>query len=213
MSKTVAYIRVSTKEQHLDRQLEEVKALGIEDKYIYEDKQSGKDFDRVGYQYMKKSLEPGDTVVIKELDRLGRNQQELKQEWEYFRNNEINVRVLDMPALNINYEDETIKPIARMISNIIFEVMSSGISRKDARELIKRGKVTVNGITVKRSDTKLSDEDTVCVNGKTIETEEFIYLLLYKPAGAIPFFLYSSGISFITLSSVSSVVETYPAGL
>lgn len=61
----------------------------------------------------------------------------------------------------------------------------SGISRKDARELIKRGKVTVNGITVKRSDTKLSDEDTVCVNGKPIETEEFIYLLLYKPAGYV----------------------------
>ena len=120
MSKTVAYVRVSTKEQNLDRQLEELYKLGIEEKYIYQDKQSGKNFDRIGYQYMKKSLEKGDTLVIKELDRLGRNQEELKREWQYFRDNEINVRVLDMPALNINYEDENIKPIAKMINNIIF---------------------------------------------------------------------------------------------
>ena len=123
MSKTVAYVRVSTKEQNLDRQLEVLKKLGIEEKYIYQDKQSGKDFERIGYQYMKKSLEAGDTVVIKELDRIGRNQQELKKEWEYFRDNEINVRVLDMPALNIDYNDENLKPMIKMINNIIFEIM------------------------------------------------------------------------------------------
>lgn len=124
MSKTVAYIRVSSKEQNLDRQLDILHDLGIEDKYIYQDKQSGKDFDRIGYQYMKKSLEQGDTLVIKELDRLGRNQDELKQEWGYFRDNDINVRVLDLPALNINYDDENIKPLVKMINNIIFEIMS-----------------------------------------------------------------------------------------
>lgn len=123
MSKTVAYVRVSTKEQNLDRQLAVLKELGIEEKYIYQDKQSGKDFERIGYQYMKKSLEPGDTVVIKELDRIGRNQKELKKEWEYFKDNEINVRVLDLPALNIDYDDENIKPLVKMINNIIFEIM------------------------------------------------------------------------------------------
>lgn len=123
MSKTVAYVRVSTKEQNLDRQLEELKNLGIEEKYIYQDKQSGKDFERIGYQYMKKSLEKGDTLVIKELDRIGRNQIELKKEWEYFKENEINVRVLDMPALNIDYNDENLKPMIKMINNIIFEIM------------------------------------------------------------------------------------------
>ena len=73
MSKTVGYIRVSSKDQCLERQLAVLKALGIEEKYIYQDIQSGKDFDRTGYQYMKKCLEPGDTLVIKELDRIGRN--------------------------------------------------------------------------------------------------------------------------------------------
>lgn len=124
MGKVVGYIRVSTKEQKLDRQREEMIKLGIPEKYIYEDKESGQDFDRVGYLYMKKALEPGDTIVIKELDRIGRNQQELKNEWEYFRNNDINVRVLNMPALNIDYNDESLKPILKMVNNIIFEIMS-----------------------------------------------------------------------------------------
>ena len=136
MSKTVAYIRVSSKDQNLERQLAVLKALGIEDKYIYQDKQSGKDFERIGYQYMKKSLEKGDTLVIKELDRIGRNQEELKREWQYFRDNEINVRVLDLPALNINYNDENIKPLVKMINNIIFEIMSW--KAENEREVIRK---------------------------------------------------------------------------
>ena len=136
MPKIIGYIRVSSKDQNLDRQLEELNKLGIEEKYIYQDKQSGKDFDRIGYQYMKKSLEKGDTLVIKELDRIGRNQEELKKEWQYFKDNEINVRVLDLPALNINYDDENIKPIAKMISSIIFEIMSW--KAQNERETIRK---------------------------------------------------------------------------
>lgn len=54
--KTVAYLRVSSKDHNLNRQLDEIKKLGIEDKYIYTDKQSGKDFDRIGYQYEKRII-------------------------------------------------------------------------------------------------------------------------------------------------------------
>lgn len=147
MAKTVAYIRVSTAEQNLDRQLKELKKLGIQEKYIYEDKQSGKDFERIGYQYMKKSLEPGDTVVIKELDRIGRNQVELKKEWEYFRDNEINVRVLDMPALNIDYNDDNLKPMIKMINNIIFEIMCW--KAENEREIIRKRQS--EGIAVAKS--------------------------------------------------------------
>jgi DNA invertase Pin-like site-specific DNA recombinase len=121
--KTVAYVRVSTKEQNLQRQLDDMKKLGIEDKYIYEDKASGKDMNRIGYQYMKKGLESGDTLVIKSLDRLGRNQNDIKTEWQYFKDNKINVRVLDMKTLNIDYSSQT-EGIQQMISNIVFEVIS-----------------------------------------------------------------------------------------
>ena len=161
MSKMVGYIRVSTKDQCLDRQLANLKALGIEEKYIYQDKQSGKDFNRIGYQYMKKCIEPGDTLVIKELDRIGRNQEELKKEWQYFRDNEINVRVLDLPALNINYDDENVKPLVKMINNIIFEIMCwkaqnerETIRKRQAEEIAiaKANNVKFGRPTVKVSD-------------------------------------------------------------
>ena len=121
MSKVVGYIRVSSKDQNLNRQREQMKKLGIEDRYIYEDKKSGKDFDRIGYQYMKRCLEPGDTLVIEELDRLGRTEK-LRKEWAYFVDNQINVRVLTLPSLNLNYEDENVKPLATLIRNIVFEL-------------------------------------------------------------------------------------------
>src|SRR5665648_862383 len=71
--KKVGYIRVSSKDQNLERQLDSMRALGIEEKDIYIDKQSGKDFDRVGYQYMKRGLREGDILHIHSLDRFGRN--------------------------------------------------------------------------------------------------------------------------------------------
>jgi DNA invertase Pin-like site-specific DNA recombinase len=150
MSKTVAYIRVSSKDQNLDRQQAEMKELGIEDKYIYEDKASGKDMDRLGYQYMKRALESGDTLVIKSLDRLGRNQEQIKQEWEWFKNNEINVRVLDMPALNIDYSNKDMQGMFKMISNIVFEVMS--FMAEDERNKIKQRQA--EGIAVAKAQGK-----------------------------------------------------------
>lgn len=121
MSKTIGYARVSSKGQNLDRQIEEFIKIGILEKNIYYDKMSGKNFDRTGYLYAKKCLETGDTLVIDDLDRLGRND-DLRKEWQYFMENEINVRVLNMPSLNLNYDSESIKPLAKMIRNIVFEI-------------------------------------------------------------------------------------------
>ena len=76
-----AYIRVSTKHQNIDRQYEKIKALNIEDKYIYIDRESGKDFDRTSYQKLIKKLEKDDLVIIKFIDRLGRNYHMILEEW------------------------------------------------------------------------------------------------------------------------------------
>lgn len=125
--------------QNLDRQYEDFKRLGIEDKYIYEDKATGKTFERVGFEYMKRALEKGDILVISSLDRLGRNAKELKEQWEYFKNIGIAVQVLDMPSLNLNYEDEKMQPITQLINNIIFELFAWK-AESDRIQIVERTK-------------------------------------------------------------------------
>ncbi len=125
--------------QHLDRQYEDFKKLGIEDKYIYEDKATGKNFERVGFEYMKRALEKGDILVISSLDRLGRNAKELKEQWQYFKDNGICVQVLDMPSLNLDYTDEKMQPITQLINNIIFEIFSWK-AESDRVQIVERTK-------------------------------------------------------------------------
>ncbi|MBO5349039.1 MAG: recombinase family protein [Clostridia bacterium] len=137
--KKVGYMRVSTGKQNLDRQYEDFKKLGIEDKYIYEDKATGKNFERVGFEYMKRALEKGDILVISSLDRLGRNAKELKEQWEYFKDNKISVQVLDMPSLNLDYADEKMQPITQLINNIIFEIFSWK-AESDRVQIVERTK-------------------------------------------------------------------------
>ncbi len=142
MSKTVAYARVSTKEQNLSRQIDNFLDLGIEERFIYVDKQSGKNFDRVAYQYMKRTLEKGDTLVIKDLKRLGRNRKELKDEWEWFMQKEVKVRVLDIPSLNMNYDnDEKLTPMVQMIKTVVFDILSweAEEQRRDILETQRQG--------------------------------------------------------------------------
>lgn len=95
-----AYARVSTKEQNLDRQLEELKKYEIDK--IYTEKQSGKDFNsRKVYQSLRKKLVNGDLLIIMSIDRLGRNYQEILDEWRYLtEKRKVNIQVLDMPILN-----------------------------------------------------------------------------------------------------------------
>lgn len=91
-SRNYAYLRVSTKEQTIDRQMSALMALNIDidERDIYIDKFSGKTFsDRPYYQALKRSIRRGDTLYIKALDRFGRNKQEIKEEWKWFMDNEI----------------------------------------------------------------------------------------------------------------------------
>ena len=78
-----AYIRVSTKEQSIDRQLLALEPYQIKKKNIYCDYQSGKDFDRPAYQRMIKKLKPGDLLIVKSIDRLGRNYNDILVQWQY----------------------------------------------------------------------------------------------------------------------------------
>ena len=90
-------MRVSTKDQNLDRQIVELEKY-IDEKYIFTDKQSGKDMDRPQYQLLRKVAQRGDVIYIKSLDRLGRNKQQIKQEIEYYKIEGVRVKILDMPT-------------------------------------------------------------------------------------------------------------------
>ena len=90
MHKTFYYARVSTREQNLDRQLEAFYQLGADERNIITDKESGKNLDRPGYQALKTTLmRPGDTLVVKSLDRLSRSKTDIKNELQWFRDNGI----------------------------------------------------------------------------------------------------------------------------
>lgn len=122
MKISYGYARVSSREQNLDRQIEALHAYGINDRYIISDKASGKDFAREGYQTLKMQLlRPGDTLVIKELDRLGRNYLQIKNEWQELQQKGIDIVVLDTPMLNTANKTDLEK---KLISNIVFELLA-----------------------------------------------------------------------------------------
>jgi DNA invertase Pin-like site-specific DNA recombinase len=121
MSREYGYIRVSTKEQNLDRQIEAMIATGIKPEFIFQDKQSGKDFERPEYQLVKRLLQPGDTLFVKELDRLGRNADQIKKEWQEIIDKGAYIVVLDMPMLDTRQYKNGME---KVITNIILELLS-----------------------------------------------------------------------------------------
>ena len=95
------YARVSTKEQHEQRQLAALLAFGVPDQCIYVDKQSGKDFERENYKKLLQNLKNGDTLAIKSIDRLGRNYEEILDQWRIItKEKQASIVVLDMPLLD-----------------------------------------------------------------------------------------------------------------
>ena len=119
------YARVSSCEQNEDRQLDALIAFGVPEQNIIIDKRSGKDTDRVGYQYLKKQiLRKGDTLVIKELDRLSRNKSDIKHELEYFKNVGVQVKILDIPTTLTEFPPDQMW-IMEMINSILIEVLGS----------------------------------------------------------------------------------------
>lgn len=124
-NRTYGYARVSSREQNEDRQIEALKKFGVPAENIIVDKCSGKDTERDGYQYLKRQiLRNGDTLVIKELDRLSRNKNDIKHELEYFTANGVRVKILDIPTTLTDFPSEQMW-VMDMINAILIEVMGS----------------------------------------------------------------------------------------
>lgn len=101
MEKTYGYVRVSSREQNDERQRAAMAEFGVPENCVYSDKQSGKDFERPMYQRMMRKIKPGDTLVIKSIDRLGRNYSEILEQWRVItKEKQADVVVLDMPLLD-----------------------------------------------------------------------------------------------------------------
>lgn len=129
------YVRVSTKEQNIDRQLVEMYAQGLNDNTIFIDKQSGKNFERDEYQKLKKILKSGDLLIIKSIDRLGRNYDMIIDEWRTLVNDmNVDIQVLDMPLLDTRTEGKNL--VGKFISDIVLQILS--FVAENERENIKK---------------------------------------------------------------------------
>jgi len=124
-SRTYFYARVSTKEQNLDRQLDAFRKLGAGDRDIICDKESGKDLERKGYQALKTTiLRKGDTLVIKSLDRLSRNKLDIRNELQYFKDNGIRLKIIDLPTTMMDLPEGQ-EWVFDMVNNILIEVLGT----------------------------------------------------------------------------------------
>lgn len=139
-NKKFGYCRCSTAQQHEFRQLEKFKELGINERDIYIDKKSGKDFDREQYQLMKKQLRCGDVVYITELSRLGRNYRAVVNEYsDITKNIKADIVVLDMPLLDTTKNKDL---LGTFISDLILQILGycADVERKGINEKCSSGR-------------------------------------------------------------------------
>lgn len=123
MGKRYGYIRISSKDQNPERQYIAMEEMKIERKSVFLDKVSGKDFSRPSYKKMIKKLKKGDTVVVKSIDRFGRNYSEILEQWRLLTKEiGVNIQVIDMPLLNTNLFGEDLTAI--FVSDLVLQILA-----------------------------------------------------------------------------------------
>ena len=132
--KKYGYIRVSSTDQNEDRQLFAMEEMKVPEDYLFIDKKSGKDFDRPEYQRMIELLRPGDLLYIKSIDRLGRNYEEIQNQWRILtKEKDIDIFVIDMPLLDTRREKNL---LGTFIADLVLQVLS--FVAQSERESIKQ---------------------------------------------------------------------------
>ncbi|MCI8462217.1 MAG: recombinase family protein [Lachnospiraceae bacterium] len=138
------YARISTKEQNERRQLVALRDFGIKNDKIYMDKQSGKDFERIQYRRLLRTLKSGDTLVVKSIDRLGRNYEEILEQWRIItKEKQAAIVVLDMPLLDTRQNRDL---TGTLIADIVLQLLS--YVAQTEREFIRKRQA--EGIAVAR---------------------------------------------------------------
>ena len=151
------YARVSTREQKLDRQIDSLTKY-VELENIFTDKLSGKNTDRENYQKLKLIVKKGDVIYIHALDRLSRNKQDIVNEFNYFKNKGVILKILNMPTTLIELDGQ--EWVIDMINNIILEVLSS-IAEQERITILERQREGIDSAKergVKFGRPKVSDK-------------------------------------------------------
>ena len=141
------YCRVSTKDQNLARQIDALNAYKPADR-VFCDKQSGKDFNREEYQEMKRVVVSGDEIIVEELDRLGRNKDEVKKELAYFDQIGVKVRMLDVPTTLNDFPGQ--EWVQSMLNNVLIEVLGA-VAEQERKKIRKRQE---EGIAIAKAEGK-----------------------------------------------------------
>jgi len=135
MGNIYGYVRVSSTDQHEDRQLIEMAEHGIPENCIYMDKQSGKDFARPRYRALIKKLHPGDQLCITSIDRLGRNYEEIQEQWRILtREKKVDILVFDMPLLDTRRDKDL---LGTFIADLVLQVLSF-VAQSERENIRKR---------------------------------------------------------------------------
>ena len=185
-NKIFGYARVSNKEQNEERQLEAFKDFNIDERDIYIDKQSGKDFNREQYNILKKALRENDLLVIKSIDRLGRNYNMIIDEWkDITKNIKADIVVIDMPLLDTRNNKDL---LGNFISDLVLQILSyvAEQERIFIKQRQKEGIVNAKNNGIKFGRPKIEkpnnfDEIVSKWKRKEIKSKEAIEILNIKP--------------------------------
>jgi DNA invertase Pin-like site-specific DNA recombinase len=159
----VGYARVSSKDQNEARQLEDFKQLGIDDRHIFIDKESGKDFKRDKYNAMLGVLREGDVVYVTSLDRLGRNYKEIGEQWENITKNiKADIVVMDMPILDTRTHNDL---TGEFIADVVLKLLSYVAERE--RDSIRKRQA--EGIAIAKSQGKYQGRKPIQVDKEAFE--------------------------------------------
>lgn len=136
--KKFGYVRVSSKNQNEGRQIENMKYLGIEDRDIFIDKQSGKNMKRENYQMLKRLARSGDTIVFDSLTRLGRSMNDVLEEFRYFEQQRINLQFIKEPFINVNYNGESTNDVIQQSVQKATLTILSAFAEKERNDIKQR---------------------------------------------------------------------------
>lgn len=132
--KIYGYIRISSKDQNEERQLIALRSKGVMDKNIFIDKKSGKDFDRPQYKKLVKKVKPGDLLMIQSIDRLGRDYEEVQNQWRVLtKEKEVDICVIDMPLLDTRQGKDL---LGTFIADLVLQILS--FVAQNEREYIRK---------------------------------------------------------------------------